>query len=65
MILFSVAVAGFNKENRACELRLWPPGCADCSLGRSGRRVKARLDALNREYRDGLLSDQPLSGALE
>lgn len=27
--------------------------------------LKARLDALNREYRDGLLSDQPLSGALE
>jgi len=27
--------------------------------------LKARLDALNREYRDGLLSDQPMSGALE
>lgn len=71
---FYVSVAGWNRENHICELRIQRPPVVsqireevheECTANRKTfDEIKARLDALGREYRDGFISDAPMGGSL-
>jgi len=74
MTTFYVSVAGFNNEGKVCELRI-PQPSVPALLGderpkaykenqRILEEVRARLNGLNRETRDGLIGTEPVAGVL-
>ena len=71
---FYVSVAGFNNEGKVCELRI-PQPSVPALLGdervkayKENQRVldevRARLNGVEREVRDGLIGSEPVAGTL-
>jgi hypothetical protein len=74
MSTYYVTVAAFNEAGRCCELRINRPALPamfrdELEQERKANlktldELKTRLDALNRPYRDGTISDTPVGGTL-
>ena len=74
MTTFYVSVAGFNTEGNVCELRIPQPsvpallGDERVEASKENQRVldevRARLNGLEREIRDGLIGSEPVAGTL-
>jgi hypothetical protein len=73
MTTFYVSVAGFNNEGNVCELRI-PQPSVPALLGDERVRaykenqrvldeVRARLNGVEREVRDGLIGSEPVAVA--
>ena len=74
MTTFYVSVAGFNNEGNVCELRIPQPsvpallGDERAKVYKENQRVldeiRARLNGVEREVRDGLIGSEPVAGTL-
>ena len=74
MTTFYVSVAGFNNEGKVCELRI-PQASVPALLAHERAKackenqwvldeVRARLNGVGREVRDGLIGSEPVAGTL-
>ena len=74
-ITFVVHLSGFNEHNRPVALRLPRPAVpavfqADIEREQQAnlavlKEVRARLQKLSREYRDGMVNEKPIAGELD
>jgi hypothetical protein len=75
MVTFAVCLTGFNEQNRPLALRIPRPAVPlvfqeDVERERQANLavledLRNRLANLSREYRDGMVSDNPISGVLD
>ena len=74
MTTFYVSVAGFNNEGKVCELCIPQPSVPALLANERANackenqrvldQVRARLNGVNREVRDGLIGSEPVAGRL-
>ena len=75
MVMFAVCLTRFNEQKQPLELRIARPRVAVVFQEDVEREhqanlavlhdIQARLSALCREYRDGMVGDNPITGSLD
>jgi hypothetical protein len=75
MVTFAVCLTGFNEQKQPLELRIARPRAAVVFQEEVEREhqanlavlhdIRARLAALCRECRDGMVGDEPIAGSLD